>query len=376
MAVSKSDDAAEGHVSGQANEPMSLPAHSLSSVQVAQELRTETTRGLSSDDAAARLAQHGPNNLGEEKGVNPLEILVAQVANAMTLVSPPLLGVSRSSLPLRGTPADHLLLPQVLLLALGACFGIQSWIEGGVLAGLIAINVVVGFFQDLQAAKTIASLKSLSNATAQAIRDGKPAATVDASALVPGDIIELKVGDAVPADARVFEATNLEADEALLTGESVPSRKDPEEIYADTRTGPGDRLNVVFSSSVITKGRGRAIVFATGMCTEIGAIATALGDDGVKKRTVKRDENGKASVGAYIAFAGGKVYDVVGEFLGLTVGTPLQRKLSQLFYYIFGIAVICAIVVLAANKVSSLVTHTAGRASMLTFSASSQPAMM
>lgn len=86
MAVSKSDDAAEGRVSGQANEPMSLPAHSLSSVQVAQELRTETTGGLSSDDAAARLAQYGANNLGEEKGVNALEILVAQVANAMTLV--------------------------------------------------------------------------------------------------------------------------------------------------------------------------------------------------------------------------------------------------------------------------------------------------
>ena len=87
MAVSKSDDAAEGHVSGQANEPMSLPAHSLSSVQVAQELQTETTRGLSSDDAATRLAKYGPNNLGEEKGVNALEILIAQVANAMTLVS-------------------------------------------------------------------------------------------------------------------------------------------------------------------------------------------------------------------------------------------------------------------------------------------------
>jgi magnesium-transporting ATPase (P-type) len=259
---------------------------------------------------------------------------------------------------------------QVLLLALGACLGIKSWIEGGVLAGLIAINVVVGFFQDLQAAKTIASLKSLSNATAQAIRDGKPAATVEASTLVPGDIIELKVGDAVPADARVFEATNLEADEALLTGESVPARKDPEEIYADPRTGPGDRLNIVFSSSVITKGRGRAIVFATGMSTEIGAIATALGDDGVKKRTVKRDENGKASIGAYFAYAFGKIYDVVGEFLGLTVGTPLQRKLSQLFYYIFGIAVVCAIVVLAANEVSSapLLVSPHTQTSMLTIS--------
>jgi magnesium-transporting ATPase (P-type) len=236
-------------------------------------------------------------------------------------------------------------------MALAASFGIQAWIEGGVLAGLILINVVVGFFQDLQAAKTIASLKSLNSATAQVIRGGKPASTIEASQLVPGDIIELKVGDNIPADARVIQAVNLEADEALLTGESLPVRKDPEEVYDDELVGPGDRLNVVFSSSVITKGRGRAIVFATGMFTEIGAIATALGDQGGKKRVLERNENGKASIGAYLTFVGGKIWDWIGKFLGLTVGTPLQRKLSQLFHYIFIFAVICAIIVLGANEV-------------------------
>lgn len=184
------------------------------------------------------------------------------------------------------------------------------------------------------------------------MRDGKPASTVEASQLVPGDIIELKVGDSVPADARMIEAVNLEADEALLTGESVPVRKDPEEVYDDELLGPGDRLNVVFSSSIITKGRGRAIVFATGMFTEIGAIAAALGDQGGKKRVVKRDANGRANLRSYLSFAGGKIWDYVGEFLGLTVGTPLQRKLSQLFHYIFIFAVICAVIVLGANEVS------------------------
>lgn len=242
------------------------------------------------------------------------------------------------------------------MLALAASFGIQAWIEGGVLAGLILINVVIGFIQDLQAARTIASLKSLNSATARVVRDGKPASTIEASKLLPGDIIELKVGDSVPADARVFEAVNLEADESLLTGESVPVRKDPDEVYADERTGPGDRLNIVFSSSVITKGRGRAIVFATGMFTEIGAIAAALGDQGNKKRVLKRDENGKASFGSYLSFAAGKVWDWIGEFLGITVGTPLQRKLAQLFHYIFIFAVICAIIVLGANKVSCFVS--------------------
>lgn len=241
------------------------------------------------------------------------------------------------------------------------------------LAGLILINVVIGFLQDLQAARTIASLKSLNAATAQVVRDDGLVTTVDATKLAPGDIIELKVGDSIPADGRLIEAVNLEVDEALLTGESLPARKYPDEIF-DEDTGPGDRLNVVFSSSIITKGRGRAIVFATGLVSEIGAIAAALGDEGGKKRKLARDESGKASIASYTSFAIGKMWDWVGKFLGLTVGTPLQRKLSQLFYYIFGFAVICAIVVLAANKVTNKqlapgLTHNLANAAPLQFRA-------
>ncbi|KAH6855533.1 hypothetical protein B0I37DRAFT_322171 [Chaetomium sp. MPI-CAGE-AT-0009] len=322
MAVPNHPRAVEGRASGQSNEPLSLPAHSLSSAQVARELQADVKTGLSSSEAAARFDKYGANDLGKEKGVQPLEILAAQVLNAMTLI---------------------------LLLALAACFGIQSWVEGGVLAGLILINVVIGFLQDLQAARTIASLKSLNAATARVVRDDGLISTVDATKLVPGDIIELKVGDSIPADGRLIEAVNLEVDEALLTGESLPARKYPDEIFAGD-TGPGDRLNVVFSSSIITKGRGRAIVFATGLFSEIGAIAAALGDEGGKIRKLVRDENGKASAASYMSFAAGKAWDSVGKFLGLTVGTPLQRKLSQLFYYIFGFAVVCAIIVLAANR--------------------------
>ncbi|KAL2127037.1 hypothetical protein VTI74DRAFT_11434 [Chaetomium olivicolor] len=322
MAVSKHAQAVEGRVSGQSNAPLSLPPHCLPSARVAQELQTDIKTGLRSSEAAARLDRFGANDLGKEKGVQPLEILAAQVVNAMTLI---------------------------LLLALAACFGIQSWIEGGVLAGLIVINVVIGFFQDLQAARTIASLKSLNAATARVVRDNGVASTIDATKLVPGDVIELKVGDSIPADARLVEAVNLEADEALLTGESLPVRKYPDEVF-DEDTGPGDRLNVVFSSSVIVKGRGRAIVFATGLCSEIGAIAAALGDKGGQKRKLKCGKSGRASIASYLAFGAGKTWDELGKFLGLTIGTPLQRKLSQLFYCIFGFAVICALIVLAANK--------------------------
>lgn len=226
------------------------------------------------------------------------------------------------------------------------------------LAGLILINVVIGFFQDLQAAQTIASLNSLNSPSARVIREGV-SSIVEAAGLVPGDIIELKTGDVVPADARILHAVNLEADEAALTGESIPVRKEPNAVFGRDEkgslydVGPGDRLNVVFSSTTLTKGRGRAVVFATGMSTEIGAIAAALRDDGGAKRVLTKSEDGSVSYVSYSQFALGKIWDFVGEFLGLTVGTPLQRKLSKLFLTIFAFAIICAIIVLAANKFAS-----------------------
>ncbi|RYP47942.1 hypothetical protein DL768_006097 [Monosporascus sp. mg162] len=313
--------AVEGHVSGQANEPLSRPAHALDSLQAAAELQTDPRTGLTAEEANARLAKYGPNDLGEERGVRPLEILIAQVVNAMTMV---------------------------LLLALAASFAIKAWIEGGVLAALILINLVIGFFQDLQAARTIASLKSLNSPSARVIRGGESSIT-EVAKLVPGDVIELKTGDVVPADIRLLETVNLEADEALLTGESVPSRKDSQAVFSEDDTGPGDRLNIAFSSTTITKGRGRGVVFATGMFTEIGAIAAALRAQGGKKRILEGDENGHASTMAYFKFACGKTWDWLGHFLGVTVGTPLQRKLAQLFLYVFAFAIVCAIIVLAVN---------------------------
>jgi potassium/sodium efflux P-type ATPase len=235
-----------------------------------------------------------------------------------------------------------------LILALAASFGIKAWIEGGALALIILLNLVIGFFQDLQAARTVHSLKSLSQPTANVFRDGKTI-TIQTSEIVPGDILDLKMGDSVPADIRLLEVANFESNEALLTGESLPVRKSPA-MQFDDDTGPGDRLNVCYSSTIVTKGRGKGVVFATGAYTEIGAIAAALKDTGRKKREVKRDENGKASFGNYVTKWLLTVADIIGEFLGVNVGTPLQRKLSQLFLYVFAFAIVCAIIVLGANK--------------------------
>ncbi|SPO06553.1 probable Na+-transporting ATPase ENA-1 (sodium P-type ATPase ENA-1) [Cephalotrichum gorgonifer] len=313
----------EQHVSGQSNKPLPRPPHALPAEEVARLLEVNIQSGLRGDEAARRREEFGPNELLKEKNAQPLKILLRQVVNAMTLV---------------------------LVLALAASFGIEAYIEGGVIAGIICLNIIIGFVQDYQAACTIDALGALTSPSAKVIREDRTV-VLDSADLVPGDIVELKMGDSVPADIRLIEAVNFETDEALLTGESLPIRKDPSQVFDDD-TGPGDRLNAAFSSSTVTKGRARGIVFATGMYTEIGLIAAALleGGSGGKHLSVRRDESGKVTLGAYFVFAGQVLWKYVGSFLGLTVGTPLQRKLSKLFLYVFGFAIVCAMVVLGANK--------------------------
>jgi P-type Na+/K+ transporter len=190
------------------------------------------------------------------------------------------------------------------------------------------------------------SLRSLSSPTAAVLRDGNldhvPSITV-----VPGDIVELKTGDVVPADLRLFEAMNFETDEALLTGESLPVLKEPE-IALDHEVGVGDRTNMAFSSSTVTKGRARGIVTGTGMATEIGAIAEALrGKTKKPSRSMSRKKHGNLQP---VKGAALNTYDAIGKLLGLTVGTPLQRKLAKLAYCLLFCAVLLAIIVFAANK--------------------------
>lgn len=321
MGSKKAKQLDEGHVSGQSNRPLTRPAHCLTLEQVVQELQADKVSGLSAEEASRRHAEYGNNDLGEAQTASITRILIAQVANAMTMV---------------------------LILAMAVSYGIESWIEGGVVTGVILLNVVVGFFQEYSAEKTMDSLRSLSSPTARVIRNGA-SQVVPSAEIVPGDLVELKTGDTIPADVRVFEAVNFETDEALLTGESLPVRKREEMTFEDN-TGPGDRLNVGYSSSNVTKGRAKGLVFATGIYTEIGAIASQLREKDTKVRPVKRREDGTAKPHRYLEAYTLTATDAVGRFLGLNVGTPLQKKLSKLAVLLFFIAVLCAIIVLAANE--------------------------
>ncbi|KAK6519307.1 Na+ ATPase [Arthrobotrys megalospora] len=312
------------HPPGQSNQMLSRPAHALTYQQVIKETNADTQDGLTSQEATTRLEQYGRNQLDDGPGVQPVKIFIRQVANAMTLV---------------------------LILAMAVSLGIESWIEGGVVAAVIVLNIVVGFMQEFQAEKTMDSLRSLSSPTASTVRDGK-ILTVPTAEVVPGDMVELKTGDTIPADIRLIESVNFETDEALLTGESLPVRKDAEATFPDD-TGPGDRLNVAYSSSTVTKGRARGIVFATGMSTEIGSIAAALRKKESRIRPVKRKPDGTAKPHRYAQAWTLTVSDAIGRFLGVNVGTPLQKKLSRLAILLFGIAIVCAIIVFGANKFRS-----------------------
>ncbi|CAM1510886.1 Fc.00g083990.m01.CDS01 [Cosmosporella sp. VM-42] len=308
-----------------------LPKHPflLTVEETAQALGTSIDKGLTSTQVA-QLQEKYPKNELDVGGTIPwYSILTKQVLNAMIIV---------------------------LVFAMALSFGIKDYIEGGVLAFVILLNVTIGFWQEYRAEKRMDALRALSSPSAMVLRDGKTQ-VISNPEVVPGDIVLLKMGDTVPADLRLFEAMNLAAEEGQLTGESIPVEKITENNIVDPGTekvvtseheiGIGDRVNMAYATTVVRKGRGRGIVTATGMSTEVGKIAASTSK---KQRKAGRSMNWH-KYGKKQPFVGlsKRTYDVIGKFLGLTEGTPLQRKLSALAYVLFGCAIILAIVVFAVN---------------------------
>ena len=267
--------------------------------------------------------------------------------------------------------AMRLIFKQVLVLAMALSYGVTDYIEGGVITAVIVLNVAIGFYQEFRAEKKMDSLRSLSSPSAAVLREGH-IETVPSAEVVPGDVVQIKTGDTIPADLRLFDAMNLECDEKILTGEAIPVAKDAQADFKsgdENSTGVGDRLNMAYSSATVTKGRGKGIVVYTGMHTEIGKIAQSMqGKTRKPNRSMSRKQsNFQPAKGAAL-----RSWDAIGSFLGLTSGTPLQRKLSKLAYLLFGCALILAIIVFGVNKFNvtnevAIYAISTGRLSKLSF---------
>jgi Ca2+-transporting ATPase len=221
--------------------------HTLPVNEVLQAFNTHYQNGLSSEEAAARLRQYGPNELQEPPRPGLLARLWAQFNNFLVLI---------------------LIAASVISLILG------DTIEAGAILAIVLLNAVLGVVQEARAEEALAALRKMAAPEAHVIRDGRQI-TIPARELVPGDLVILETGNHVPADIRLIEAVNLQVEEATLTGESAPVHKRADTVL-DREIPLGDRNNTVFMSTVVTYGRGRGIVVATGMHTQIGLIAQML----------------------------------------------------------------------------------------------------
>jgi len=205
-----------------------------------------STNGLSQTEAKERLAQFGPNELVKKKKISPWAIFLEQFKSVLIII---------------------LLIAVVLSAVLGE-------VTDAILIGVIVFFACgLGFVQEYRAERAMEVLKKMAAPTASVLRDGKET-EIASSELVPGDIIILRTGDKIPADARLIEAINLKTDEASLTGESIPIEKTDQPISGEVSIG--DKKNMVFTGTASVYGRGTAVVAATGMSTEFGKIAGML----------------------------------------------------------------------------------------------------
>ena len=227
--------------------PDHLAAHAEEAAAVLDALHSRA-EGLSAEEAAQRLAQHGANRLPQAPRKHPLLRFLAHFHNVLIYV---------------------LLAASVVTAALG------HWIDTGVILAVVVANALIGFIQEGKAEEAMAAIKSMLAPHSAVLRDGRRQ-SLDAADLVPGDIVLLEAGDRVPADLRLINARGLKCEEAVLTGESVPADKTTEPVSADAPLG--DRTSMLFSGTLVAGGTGLGVVTATGSRTEIGRISGMLAD--------------------------------------------------------------------------------------------------
>jgi Ca2+-transporting ATPase len=222
--------------------------HSRAIGDVLAEFDVAAATGLSSDEARRRLEQYGRNELVEKGGIHPLRIVLDQFTDTMVIV---------------------------LLIAAAIAAAIGDGHDSIVILVIVILNAILGFVQEYRAERAIRALKLMAVPQVRLRRDGGAVSDVPAVELVPGDIVLLEAGSAVPADGRLIEAHSLHVAEAALTGESYPSEKGIETLPA-VAIDIASRHNMVYMGTSVTHGKGAAVIVATGMSTELGHIADLL----------------------------------------------------------------------------------------------------
>ena len=243
--------------------------------EVLDELHT-SAQGLTPEEAAARLAKHGPNKLKEAEKPGFRKRFLTQMKDPMLIILLAAAGVSALT---------------------GAIAGESEWAETIIILAVVLLNAVLGVLQESKAEAAIEALQTMTAATCKVLRDGKMA-VLHSDELVPGDVVLLEAGDAVPADGRIIESASLKIEEAALTGESVPVNKMLDALGAAQKQADvplGDRKNMCYMGSTVVYGRGKTVITATGMSTEMGKIAGVLSNTKDEQTPLQRklDELGR-----------------------------------------------------------------------------------
>jgi len=232
---------------------------------------SSSQEGISQDEAKRRLLEYGPNELRESKKTTPLGMLLDQFKDFMIIV----------------------------LLAAAVISGIiGEAVDTIAIVVIVVLNAIIGFIQEYRAEKAMEALKLMASPTATVIREGVTTA-VPSPEVVPGDIVLLEAGMVIPADLRLIDVAHLKLEEAALTGESVPIEKSTHPLHEEMLP-LGDRWNMAYKGTVVSYGRGKGVIVATGMETELGRIATMLQEEEEVKTPLQRR---LASVGQRLAIA-------------------------------------------------------------------------
>jgi Ca2+-transporting ATPase len=274
------------------NGDFSIVWHAMSAEDVSTKLNTQLTTGLSAQEVGQRQQQYGRNELKEKPRPSFLKLVLDQLNNFVVIL---------------------LIVASIVSAVLG------DYVEAVAILLIVVLNAILGVVQESRAEEALAALKKLASPESQVLRDGRRI-SIPASELVPGDIVYLEAGNYIPADVRLVEAVNLRVEEAALTGESVPVQKSAMAVLS-ADASLGDRKNTAFMGTVVSYGRGKGIVVATGMHTQLGLIADML-------QQVEEEE------------------------------TPLQQRLDQLGKLLgWGALVVCGIVFLVGLLRSNFSTE-------------------